>query len=81
MKESFFIEDKIFWFEISMEDSVVVKEKQGHHDARRKELYDDKKITCLFFVEFSIFYEMKAKISSRYKVHQQVEILPVLECK
>ena len=79
MNIALFIEDKIFRLKVSVDYSFVVKKLQPKNDACCEELYFTEIITWLFFTKSAIFNQVKPQISPTNEIHDEVEVLSILE--
>lgn len=62
-----------------MNYALVMQKLQAQDDATREELYSILMLTGLLLVEFGVFDEMEAQVAAIDQVHDEVEVLPVLE--
>ena len=62
-----------------MNYSFVMKKLQTKDDGCCKKFWFKLVVTCLFFTKIAIFNEMKPEIATTYEIHDEIEVLSILE--
>ena len=69
---AFGVDDKILWFDVPMDDAILVEVVQTQKDAANKEFND-------VLREFVISADLVAKITAGHQIHDEIEVFSVLE--
>jgi hypothetical protein len=73
------VEDYVLWLQVAMDYALVMQKLEAQYHPTCEELYTTLMLTGLLLVEFGVFYEVEAQVAAIDQVHDQVEVLPVLE--